>query len=180
MSRLPKVTREDIPENLQYVWDRIAGSGDPPNIFRALGNNPELLRAYLRLGNGLWAHCGLDVRTRELVILRTAILRQSVYEWHQHVRIAQDAGVTLDEINALHDWHKSPLFNEAERAIFAYVDAVGETDHPAQEIHDALAAHYPPSTIAGINVLTGFYAMTAKFLGAMEVEPETPFVGWKV
>ena len=47
-------------------------------------------------------------------------------------------------------------------------------------MHNSLAAHFDPSTIVGVNLLTGFYGMTAKFLGAMEAETETPFVGWQL
>lgn len=179
MPRLPFVGREDIPPELQYVWDAVArDGGDPPNIFRLLGNNPHLLRAYLRLGNALWNHGGLDVATRELVILRTAILHQSKYEWHQHVPMARAAGVPDAKILALHHWRDSHLFSEAERALLAYADAMAQTDHPLQAIHDELARHFPPATIVGVNLLCSFYALTAKFVGAMEVPTESPFIGW--
>jgi len=180
MARLPLVERGDIPEELQYVWDRTATGGSPPNIFRTMGNNAELWRSYLRLGNGLWAQCGLDLPTRELAILRTAILHHSIYEWHQHVRIGRQAGLSDERILALHQWRTSGAFSEGEQAMLAYIDAVSASEHPPQEIHDALAKHFPASTVVGINLLTGFYGMTAKFLGAMEVETEEPFIGWQL
>ena len=182
MSRLPKATREDFPEELKYVYDRLprARDGTPMNIFAAMGNNPGLVRSYLRLANPLWAQCGLDPERRELVILRTAILQHSVYEWHQHVRIGRDAGLADARIVALHHWRSSDLFSEEERAILAYVDAIVATDHPAAEVHNELAKHMPGSGVLGVNLLTGFYIMTAKFLGAMEVEPEETFVGWQL
>ncbi|MEO8538791.1 MAG: carboxymuconolactone decarboxylase family protein [bacterium] len=180
MARLPLVNRSDIPEDLVYVWDRTAAGNLPPNIFRLLGNNPELWRAYLRLGNGLWANCGLDLPTRELVILRTAILHHSLYEWHQHVRIGREAGLSDERILGLHHWRQSDLFSEAERAMLGYVDAVGASDHPSDDAHNQLAQHFDASTMVGINLLTGFYGMTAKFLGAMEAETEEPFVGWQL
>ncbi len=181
MARLPFVRREDIPAELQYVWDAVArDGGEPPNIFRVMGNNPHLLRGYLRMGNALWNHCGLDVPTRELAILRTAILHQSRYEWHQHVRIAREAGVPDEKILALHHWRTSGLFSPAERALLAYVDAMAQTEHPLQSVHDDLARHFPPAAVVGINLLCGYYAMTARFLGAMEVETEEPFVGWEL
>jgi alkylhydroperoxidase family enzyme len=178
MPRLPKTTRADFPEELGYVWDRLGGDS-APNIYKTLGNNPVLLRGYVRLGNNLWNHCGLDVATRELAILRTAILHHSVYEWHQHVRIGSEAGLTLDRIRALHHWRTSEAFSEPERALLAYVDALDASDHPAQDVHDELARHFPPSTLVGINLLIGYYGMTARFLAAMEVETEGPFVGWE-
>ena len=180
MPRLPLVTRDDIPEDLQYVWDRNATDGRVANIFRTMANNPPLWRSYLRLGNGLWTTCGLDVPTRELVILRTAILHHSQYEWHQHVRIGRTAGLSDEKIVALHHWRNSDLFSEAERALLAYVDALAASDHPSPDAHAELARHFDNSTIVGINLLTGFYGMTAKFLGAMEVETEDPFIGWQL
>ena len=182
MTRLPKATRSDFPEELFYVFDRLPTVADstPMNIFAAMGNNPGLLRSYLRLANPLWAQCGLDPERREIVILRTALLHKSVYEWHQHVRIGRDAGLSDARIIALHNWEASDLFSEFERAILGYVDALVASDHPAQKIHDALAKHLPVAGVVGVNLLIGTYIMTAKFLGAMEVQPETPFVGWQL
>ncbi len=181
MSRLPLVDREDIPPELQYVWDRlVTPGGEVPNIFRTMGNNPKLLRAYLRLGNGLWQECGLDLQTRELAILRVAVLQHSLYEWHQHVTIARNAGVDDARIREVHHWRTSARYSPAERAMYAYIDALAATDHPLADVHDALAEHFPPATIVGINLLAGFYLMTARFLGAVEVQPETPFVGWEL
>lgn len=180
MARLPFAERADIPEELVYVWDRNATAGRQANIFRTMANNPPLWRSYLRLGNGLWNQCGLDVPTRELVILRTAILHHSLYEWHQHVRIGRQAGLADARIVGLHHWRTSELFSEPERALLGYVDALAASDHPSEEAHETLAAHFDPSTIVGVNLLAGFYGMTAGFLGAMEVETEEPFVGWQL
>ena len=180
MARLPLVERSSIPEELVYVWDRNAGNSQPPNIFRMMANNPPLWRSYLRLGNGLWTQCGLDIQTRELVILRTAILHHSTYEWHQHVRLGRQAGLTDERIVGLHHWRQGNLYSESERALLQYVDAVSASDHPSDESHSELAKHFDASTIVGVNLLTGFYGMTAKFLGAMEAETEEPFIGWQL
>jgi len=180
MARLGYATREDFPENLKYVWDKNATGDRMPNIFRAMGNNPALVRGYTRLGSALWAECGLDVAMRELAILRVAILVNSQYEWHQHVRIARAAGLSDERINALHDWRTSDLFSEPEKAMLGYLDAIVASDHPSPEVHDNLAAHFPPGTVVGINLLGAYYVMTAKFLSGMEVEPEGVFVGWRL
>ncbi|MEX2080712.1 MAG: carboxymuconolactone decarboxylase family protein [Dehalococcoidia bacterium] len=180
MARLPLANRDDFPEELRYVWDRTSRGDAPPNIFRVMGNNPALLRNYLRLGNSLWGDSHLETATRELVILRTAYLSRSVYEWHQHVTIGRQAGLADEKINALQNWPESELFSEQERELLAYVDAVAESAQPRQELHDGLAAHFPGPTIMGVNLLVGFYMMTARFLGGMEVETEEPFIGWQL
>lgn len=180
MARLPFATREDFPEQLQYVWDRLGVDGKTPNIFRTMGNNPELLRAYLRLGNGLWGHCGLDLATRELVILRNAILRESKYEWHQHVRIGRNAGLSDERIVALHSWRESDLFSAQEKALLGWVDALDGSEHPAADVYEEFAGHYDRATVVGVTLLSAFYAMTATFLGVLEVETEEPFLGWQL
>jgi len=186
VGRLSDATREQFPDDLKYVWDALArdetapSGGQVANLFLQMGNNPALLRGYLRLGNALWRDCGLDVATRELVILRTAILHHSMYEWHQHVRIGRAAGLPDEKIRALHQWRQSELFSDEERAILGYVDALSQTDHPLDDVHNELARRLPPATIVGVNLLAGFYGMTAAFLGAMEVQTEEQFVGWEL
>ena len=183
MARVPNATRDAFPEELQYVWDRAvvdpnASTTGAAAIFLAMGNNPHVLRGYLRLGNALWTNCGLDVATRELVILRAAYLQDSAYEWHQHVRIGRGAGLTDAQINALRDWQSSDLFSAAERALFGYTDAMAVSNHASGPAYDALAKEFPPATVVGVTVLIAFYFATAKFLSSMEVMTEDTFIGW--
>lgn len=181
MSRLPNATRENFPDDLKYVWDRaMTGPAGAPNIFAAMGNNPQVLRGYLRCGNALWADCGLDVATRELVILRCAYLQNSAYEWHQHVRIGRDAGLSDDQIRGIIDWKNCGLFGPEVRALFQYADSMAASDHPGTAVFDELRKHYPDATVVGVTILVAFYFATAKFLSAMEVQTEDPFVGWVV
>jgi 4-carboxymuconolactone decarboxylase len=180
MARIPPMSREAFPEDLRYAWDRVTAGRTPPNIFAALGNNPNVLLGYLRLGNALWNHCGLDVRTRELVILRCAYLRNSAYEWHQHVRIGRDAGLDNVTINALRNWRESERFSEAEKALFAWADAMAASDHPGDPAFAELQKHFDASAIVGITILIAYYFATAKFLAAMEVQTEETFVGWSL
>lgn len=178
MARVPDATRETFPDELTYVWDAVADGREPPNIFKALGNNPALLRAYLRLGNGLWQHCGLDLQMRELAILKAAMNKQSRYEWHQHVRIGRDAGLSDARIKALHNWRESAEFSAKEKTLLRYIDELGGETIPTREAYDAMIEEWGLPTTVGVTMLIPFYDMTAQFLAAMEVEPEESFVGW--
>ncbi|MDZ7729225.1 MAG: carboxymuconolactone decarboxylase family protein [Dehalococcoidia bacterium] len=148
------------------------------NIFKALGRNPNILRAYLRLGTGLWRHCGLDLKTRELAILRSAFNTGSRYEWHQHVRIGRDAGLSDDEIRAVGDPQESSLFDERVKTLLGYVDALNAPSPPSDATFARMRDTWGEETTVGVTVLVPFYEMTAKFLAAMQVEPEEKFVGW--
>jgi alkylhydroperoxidase family enzyme len=155
----------------------VEATGSPEHLPYA-GAQPGDLAAVPAAGNALWTKSGLDTAMRELIILRTAILRHSSYEWHQHVRIGREAGLS-DERIRLCTIGGPAISCPPERAIWHTWTRWG-SDHPLAEVHDELAAHFPPATLVAVNLLTGFYAMTARFLGAMEVETETPFIGWEL
>lgn len=178
MARIPDATRDQFPPDLQYVWDRLSAGG-MPNIYRAMGNHPELLRAYTRFGNALWNKSGLDTATRELAILRVASRTGHEYEWHQHVRIGRAAGLTDRQINAVHD-DTEDVFRERERAMLSYLDELVDGGHPSAAAFERLCRHFPAETVVAITLLGAFYVLTGTFLTAMEVETEEPFIGWTV
>ena len=68
------------------------------NLYRALAHAPDLLRAWIAFAWTLRGHDRTSRRLRELMILRTALLHRSEYEWHQHLRMAREAGVTLGPV----------------------------------------------------------------------------------
>jgi alkylhydroperoxidase family enzyme len=180
MSRLPLMTRDRFPEDIRYVWDRVTGGTGAANIFGLLGNNPRVLHGYLRLGNALWEHCGLDVRTREMVILRAAYLQNSAYEWHQHVRIGRQAGLDDATINDIRNWRDADRFSESEKALFGWADSLAASNHPSDAAFSELAKHFDEAAVAGVTFLVLYYFATARFLGALEVKIEEPFVGWSL
>src|SRR5581483_12250882 len=68
------------------------------NIFATIARHPGLFRAWLPLGGFLLTRGALPARERELLILRTGYNCASSYEWGQHVRIGEAAGLSREEI----------------------------------------------------------------------------------
>ncbi len=66
----------------------------------------------------------LDPRLREIVILRVGWRIGSVYEWSNHVPIAQRSGLTDDEILAVRSAHDHSVLTEADRLAIAVADEV--------------------------------------------------------
>ena len=63
--------------------------------------NPALTKAYLHFNKYILVDYTLSARIREIAILRAAHLRESPYLWSHHIPLAQRAGLTLDEIDAI-------------------------------------------------------------------------------
>jgi len=177
MARLPLPDREALTDEAQRQrWDRLAARGPVLNVFRLFMLNPEVeLNAF-----SLWRASGLDARKRELVILRCAFVKQSTYEWHQHVRIAVAAGISPTEINALRSWRDAAGFSDDERALLAYVDALAAQPRPEDDVFAAVARGRTPTELLGVTALVTTYFQLAQMMATFDLETEEPFVGWEV
>lgn len=176
MARIDLPTRESLPAELHERWDRTARNGAVLNIQRAFLTNPEIELPAFRI----WRASGLEPRQREIVILRCAFVKQSTYEWHQHVRIARDTGLSDAEINAVRNWQPSDLFSDGERALLGYVDAMAASQRPDDTSYAAVAAGRSPGEVFGITFLVTLYFQLAHIMAALDLETEEPFVGWEL
>src|SRR5215210_8301982 len=111
------------------------------NLYRCLAHAPGLLRAWMDFAWALRGHDTTSRRLRELMILRTATLHKSPYEWHQHRRMAREAGVTDHEIAELEMWQTSAAFDAADRAALALTDAIVAGAVPAA-VNEELGRHF--------------------------------------
>jgi alkylhydroperoxidase family enzyme len=173
-ARVPLLDRTDLPEEYRYLLDDdVLGE---LNLFRAMGHAPRAMRAYMRFGSALWNAGDLTERERELVILGVARSERSRYEWHQHVGLGREAGVTTDELRALARGDGTPL-TEREQAVVRYAEAVaaGSVTGP---LFAAAAEVTDTETIVGLTLLAGHYLLTARFLDALAVPTEAAFAGW--
>jgi len=173
MSRLPLLERDEIPEEYHYLFtDDYLGDR---HIFRAWAHNPEVLEATLEYLNVLYDQLG--DRRKELVILTVARARNARYEWHQHVDIARDRGVTIEEMRAIGGGDLS-TFDEAEYVLLQYARAV-ESGTVTDQIHDALTRHYSSGEIVAIGLLVDFYVGLCNYIASVDLPFEGgEFVGW--
>lgn len=174
MARVPLLSKDDLPAEYQYLMETDA-LGER-NIFRAMGNNPVVMQSYMRYGTVLWEESGLSFRERELVILAVARTLRSRYEWHQHTEIAQDAGISRDELRAIsrEDYTE---FGDSEQALLRYAAAFATGDM-TDTVHAALAEEYDAKAVAGAAMLASHYVATARVLDAFDVPVESSFAGW--
>src|SRR5207247_6117951 len=104
---MPVISLVDEPdsEELRELYERL--SQNMPeigvlNIFKVMAHNPQLLRGWLRMATPLLAGgLTLSPRLREIAILRVAQVCGSEYEFAHPIRIAQQAGLSEDEIASL-------------------------------------------------------------------------------
>ncbi len=141
------------------------------NLYRALAHAPRLLEAWIDFAWALREHCDTPRPLRELLILRTAQRALSQYEWHQHRRMAAEAGVDEHKVAELAMWRTSPAFTEAERAALALTDALVDGDVP-DEVNDALSEHFDSQARVELTLTAAFYCAVPRLLDALRVPVE--------
>jgi alkylhydroperoxidase family enzyme len=166
MQRLPMAEFEPaLKKRLEELW------GEPPNLYRGLGNHPKLVAAWTEFSKTLRYDTRTPRALRELVILRGAQLMKSEYEWAQHLKMARSAGVPEKQIAALSNWRGSDVFSDLEKAALALAEAVTE-GRVTDEVYAAARKHFNEQDYVELSMVAAFYAMVGRMLDAMGIQLE--------
>ncbi len=162
---LPMV--EDLYQRMENKGQRLI------NLFKVLGHSPYIGLNWHRLGNSILTGEELPPKLREIAILRVGSLTKSAYEFTQHISWGISAGLTQEQIQAIHDWQiSSSLFNEQERTVLTYVDEVERDIKVSDDTFTALNGFLSEHAIVELTVVIGYYGMVCRFLIALDVELE--------
>ncbi len=160
-------------EDLKALYQRLeAASGGLGvlNIFKVMAHNPDLLEGWLSfamklLGTGM----KLPPRLRELAILRVFQKTRGEYGFENHIRIAQQVGLTTEEISHLSRFDTSDLFSDLDRAAIRYVDAATDLDDGAPALATNLTQSLSEREVMELTMCIGHWNMLARFMQPLEV-----------
>jgi len=141
-------------------------------FLRVLSIDRRLLRPFLAFNMRLMPRGRLDRRDSEALILRTAWLCGSRYEWVQHRAIGRRVGLTAEQVEALAAEPDSELFGERTRALLAIVPELLDRHALSESSFERLAAELSPAEILEATLLVGHYAMLAGALNSFGVPLE--------
>ena len=151
--------------------------GDPGPITAVLAHVPELLEVTSAfLGTVLGPSC-IDMRTKEIVVLRTSARASCRYCVEAHTVVARDAGLSVPEVRALRGEvaAASPFTDRRELAAIAWCDALvatGSVDAGAKsELGGAFAEH----EVVELTLLVTTTLLLNRFCTALDL-PTSPEV----
>lgn len=176
MPAVPYVERSALPEDYRYLYDD--NENGELNVYRALGNNPELLQSLMRWGATVVASSGLPRPDAEVVLLATARALDSWYLCDLHARLAPEMGLDRATVRAVGERRFEDLparYEVLSEYATAFVDRSVDDAH-----HEALAVHLDPRATVGATMMASHFLSVAHAIDALDVEPEGPFVGWSL
>ena len=111
--------------------------------FRVVANNPGVARVAFSQLMQLLENNKLDIRLRELMIMRIGWITGSAYEWTNHWRVATTAGIPPEDILAVRDWQNSDRLSAADKAILAATDECLAGKSISDVVWAEVAKHVP-------------------------------------
>ena len=174
-ARLPMVLPEtEEPELEELFASARAKQGIVSNLYRTLANSPGMLTAWTGMAWPLRHRPTIDRRYRELGIMRVAQRHRAVYEWAHHWHLAERFGVPEEQLRALRDWRSAGLFDDRERAILAYADALSD-NAVKDSVFDALRPWFDEAQLVEMTLTLSFYCHVSRTLNALRIELEPGF-----
>jgi 4-carboxymuconolactone decarboxylase len=172
-SRVRLLSRAEIPGHLlELAAYRRGDERSPWNIYRALANHPAMVERWLSFNESLRFEGSLTERDRELLILRTSVNCNCVYEWGQHMPYARRAGIDDAALNALCMPLEDHAWEDREQALLRIADQL----HRDCDIDDEgwldLSSYFDIKQIIEILMIVGEYQMVAYLLKGLRVEPD--------
>lgn len=166
--RLPLVDNDSSDPALARVFDTFREAGrDVPDLYRTLGNSPAMLNAWVAMAWPLRHESVTSRSLRELIIMRVAQLTRTGYEWVAHRPMAIHCDITDEQLGALHDWHASDLFDDAQREVLALTDAMTDGLEVGDDVWAPLAARYTPGELVELVLTAAYYSCVSRTLRAL-------------
>jgi AhpD family alkylhydroperoxidase len=143
--------------------------GDVPHLYKMLLNSPPVAEGWLTYLTAIRQKSTLPGALRELVIMRIAVLNGAPYEADQHKPIALKLGVTQAQLDALDTWEGSKAFDDTQRAVLAYCDAMTKSIQVHDDIFAKVKALFGPQQLVELTATIAAYNMVSRFLEAMQI-----------
>ncbi|MGH7795607.1 MAG: carboxymuconolactone decarboxylase family protein [Candidatus Binatia bacterium] len=176
MARVPLINETDHPElarSMAKIKD--ARGGRLINIYRLMLHSPALADAWFDLNQAVRYGTAIDGQSRELAVIRVAILNDVEYVQRAHgPAYALKEGLTPEQVSAIANWQGSNLFSDPQRALLAYTDAMTREIDVPESVFGGLREHFSERQTVELTMLIGAYNMLTRFLKALKVDPEPP------
>lgn len=144
-----------------------------PKGLNALGifaHHPDLTRGFYAFNGHILFGSTIDPRVRELLVLRVAHLRRSAYEWAQHALLADDAGLTVDEVARVRLGPDADGWDPLDAALVRAVDELVADARIADATWSVLAAELDERQLLDVVFTVGAYEMLAMAFNSFGIE----------
>ena len=120
----------------------------------------------------------IPVRDRELLVLRTAWLSRVDYEWGSHVGMAEETGLTEDDISRVTLGPDADGWSEFDAALLRAADELHANRFVTDATWETLGRRYTDHQLVEVVLTVGNYTLLGMYFNSLgvQVEPGMPQV----
>ncbi|MFD3504294.1 carboxymuconolactone decarboxylase family protein [Streptomyces sp. NPDC058678] len=163
--------RETLSADIGSLGLGVSSLGEA-HVFATFARHPELFAAWLPFSSQLLLGGELPFADRELVILRVARNCGSPYEWGQHVRIAEKAGLSPDDMDRVAAGPDAEGWTERQSLLLRATDELRSGARISRPTWEGLTKHLTERQLIELPMLVGHYHLLAFTLNSLQVQPE--------
>jgi len=141
--------------------------GEPLLTIAVLAHHPPLVGPFLGWAAALALQGALSTRDHELLALRTARLCDSDFEWEEHVRYAEAAGLSAEEIERVRAGPDAG-WGERERSLLQAADELHRDQSITDATWSALVAQHDRAAVVELLYVVGQYTMLSMVANAIK------------
>jgi alkylhydroperoxidase family enzyme len=167
--KIPLPTDDQLPADIRDTLATLP----PVNVFRMMANAPASFHGFLQLAGSILLQSEFDARKREIAILRVAHVTRASYEWTQHVRLAQMAGVTQAEIDRIGVDGPVQGLDEEGALLCRVAEEISRDIRLSDEALAAILARYGVRQATELILCCSYFNMLSRFLESTRVELES-------
>lgn len=148
-------------------------SGGNLNVSRMVAGTGDMMLGVVAMVRGVFDAKGIPKQSRELIILRSAMLLNCPYEWQQNVQMAENAGCTQEQIDAVAADGPVTTLGPDLDLILAATDELTKTGTLIDGTLQKLLDRYEPEVTRKLILTIGWFNLLTRFLNGCRVPIET-------
>jgi 4-carboxymuconolactone decarboxylase len=171
MARLPNVTRDQLKPEDQKFYDSIADSrGSVRGPYGVLLHSPDLGARVAHTGTYVRFNLDVPESLKETVIIATAREIKNQYEFAAHARLARQAGVSENTIQAIARGSAPRGLSGDEEKLVLYVHELLRNHKISDATFNAVKDRFGMQKTLELTALIGHYLLVGQILTAFEVD----------
>ncbi len=181
MSRLRLLRPDELDDKQRSLYDAMTGGPRGSRIAQADGTlsgpfnawlySPAIGDAVQQLGAAVRFRTSLPRDLLELAIIITAREWTAQYEWWAHARLAEQAGLEREVIDAIKE-RRRPDFTRREQAkVYDFCRELLDSRRVSRPRYDEAVALLGEAGVVELVSLMGYYGLVSMTLNTFEVSP---------
>ncbi len=147
--------------------------GGDLNVSRMVAGTDDMMLGVVAMVQGVFGAKHIPTQSRELIILRSAMLLNCPYEWQQNTQMAKNAGCTQEQIDAVAANGPVTTLGDEINLIMKATDELTNSATLTDSTLQALLNRYQPTVTRKLILTISWFNLLTRFLNGCRVPIET-------